>query len=289
MAAGAHGEGDNNWYIAEIYTVAVQTGKAKSIFKPAHQVANPRWSPDGKAIAFISGLMSDEGTTGGDVFMVPSDGGDPVNLTPEMKASAGRLHWLPSSHQILFEENVDGETGIATVRRFDASDYYGVARGRDDHVLRLVNECVGGSRWENIGGGSQFPPARAGSLGRRTRRWKQITRVNGSRPPMCGEAKSLHWTNEGLNIQGWLIYPHPYDPQRKYPLVVSVHGGPVGMHRPAWPTTFFDFRVLSSEGYFVLLPNPRGSLGAGEGFTRQCEGFRVRRLPRYPGGCGGGL
>ena len=63
--------------------------------KPGMQIAVPRWSPDGKTIAFIGGLMSDEGSVGGDVYAIPAAGGDPRDLTPGMNASASRSLGLP--------------------------------------------------------------------------------------------------------------------------------------------------------------------------------------------------
>jgi dipeptidyl aminopeptidase/acylaminoacyl peptidase len=268
VASAAPGDGDNNWWIAQIYTVMTATGETKSIFKPSLQVAVPRWSPDGKTIAFIGGLMSDQGVTGGDVFMIPPIGGEPVNLTPDMKASASWLHWYPSSNQILFEENVDGETGIASV---DIATRQTTTLWRGPETISAFGGSISVSfshdvrRSALIRSSLKHPPeVWAGEIGA----WKQITRVNDSLKPMWGEAKSIHWTSEGMNIQGWLLYPHHYDSQRKYPLVVYIHGGPSSMRRLAWPDTFFDFSALSSEGYFVLFPNPRGSYGAGEAFTR---------------------
>ena len=55
---------------------------------------------------------------------------------------------------------------------------------------------------------------------------------------------------------------------RRYPLLVEVHGGPGAMARPSWPNSLFDFTLFSHYGYFVLRPNPRGSFGQGETFTR---------------------
>jgi len=64
----ANGNGDNNWYIANLYTLdAGPLGMMKPIYKPPLQIANPAWSPDGKTIAFIAGLMSDEPSVGGDI------------------------------------------------------------------------------------------------------------------------------------------------------------------------------------------------------------------------------
>src|SRR5205814_338234 len=65
IATAAPGPGDNNWWIAQIYKIDIETGNAASIYKPSLQVAVPRWSPNGKSVAFIEGLMSDEGFHGG--------------------------------------------------------------------------------------------------------------------------------------------------------------------------------------------------------------------------------
>ena len=71
VASAAPGPGDNNWWIAQIYTIDVAKGAATSIYKPSLQVAVPRWSPDGKSVAFIEGIMSDEGFHGGDLSPSP--------------------------------------------------------------------------------------------------------------------------------------------------------------------------------------------------------------------------
>ena len=88
ITTAAHGEGDDNWYIAELYTVDAASGETHSILKPGMQVASPRWSPDGQTVAFIGGLMSDEGIASGDVYTVPAMGGAAQDITPGMKASA---------------------------------------------------------------------------------------------------------------------------------------------------------------------------------------------------------
>src|SRR6201993_1304286 len=79
VATAAPGPGDNNWWIAQIYKIDIDTGKAMSIYKPSLQLAVPRWSPDGKSIVFIEGLMSDEGFHGGDLFTMSASGGVATN------------------------------------------------------------------------------------------------------------------------------------------------------------------------------------------------------------------
>jgi dipeptidyl aminopeptidase/acylaminoacyl peptidase len=80
--------------------------------------------------------------------------------------------------------------------------------------------------------------------------------------------KSVHWPSDDFTIQGWLLYPINFDPEKKYPMVVSVHGGPSSMVHSAWPGPPSFSAALSAAGYFVFYPNPRGSYGQGEAFTR---------------------
>ena len=110
----AHGAGDSNWYVARLYTLGFAEAKLTEVYKPHWQIADPRWSPDGSSIAFIEGLMSDEGSTGGDIFVVPASGGNARNVTPGIAASPNGVFWT-SSARILFTENIDGESGISAV------------------------------------------------------------------------------------------------------------------------------------------------------------------------------
>ncbi len=103
MAADPPGE--NNWWVAKLYTQAID-GKPKAILAPAEvegplhgmQIAVPRWSPDGKAIAFIGGLMSDQGSTGGDVWIIPAEGGQPRDLTAGRPTSPAWIEWDGNDH-----------------------------------------------------------------------------------------------------------------------------------------------------------------------------------------------
>jgi len=93
VVTSALGNGDNNWYVAELSVLDAATGLMRSIHKPAFQIAMPAWSPDGRKIAFIEGVMSDESSVGGDIFVMPAKGGPPTNLTADRKASASWLTW----------------------------------------------------------------------------------------------------------------------------------------------------------------------------------------------------
>jgi dipeptidyl aminopeptidase/acylaminoacyl peptidase len=269
VATAAHGNGDNNWYVAQIYTVPAAGGEMKSIYTPPidSQIAVPAWSPDGKSVAFTSGIMSDEPAVGGDIFIVPAEGGEARNITPGMKASASWLTW-PAGGKILFGEDVDGESGVATV------DVTSGAIATLTHAPGELNANGWGSAVSLAADGrtaavirqslAHPPEIWVGPIGE----WKQITSRNAGLKPAWGQAKSIHWQNDGFNLQGWLLYPANFDSAKKFPMVVLVHGGPSSMQHSAWPGPHSFGVALSAAGYFVFMPNPRGSFGQGEAFTR---------------------
>jgi dipeptidyl aminopeptidase/acylaminoacyl peptidase len=86
--------------------------------------------------------------------------------------------------------------------------------------------------------------------------------------PAWGQAKSITWKSDSYTVQGWLIYPADFDPSKKYPLIVEVHGGPGAAVLSSWPGSGDFGMALAASGYFLLQPNPRGSFGNGEAFTQ---------------------
>jgi dipeptidyl aminopeptidase/acylaminoacyl peptidase len=265
----AHGAGDPNWWVAQLYTLNAN-GEMKSIYKPHLQIAVPRWSPDGKNVAVIEGLMSDEGSTGGDIVVVPAGGGEARNVTPGIVASPNGIFWS-APDKILFTENIDGDAGISTLDLSSSSRKI-VKLWSGPEVITAgpwgADEISLTGDYQNsavIRSSPQHPPEIwAGPIGE----WKQLTHHNDRVHPEWGEIKSLHWMNDGKRVQGWLMYPKDYDPHQRYPMVVVAHGGPAAAARAQWPGSFFNTYELSAHGYFVLEPNPRGSFGEGEKFTQ---------------------
>jgi dipeptidyl aminopeptidase/acylaminoacyl peptidase len=271
VATAAPGPGDNNWWIAQIYTIDTAKGNAASIYKPWFQVAVPRWSPDGKSIAFIEGLMSDEGFHGGDVFTMSPDGRNVMNRTSRQKTSVNSFFWL-APDRILLIEYVGGSSAISD---FNLTNNSGRTIWKGPEGIHAFGNFPNfdvskdGRFAAAVRDTYNSPPE---VFGGPLNEWRQLTDNNSGLQATWGKAESIEWANEGQNIQGWLVPPAKVEAGRKYPMVVLIHGGPSSVTTSEWPASFGMSRAviaaLSVRGYYVLLPNPRGSYGQGEEFTR---------------------
>jgi dipeptidyl aminopeptidase/acylaminoacyl peptidase len=286
--------GENNWWVAKLYTQSLDgAGVAKAILAPAEvsgplhglQIAVPRWSPDGKVIAFIGGLMSDQGATGGDVWIVSANGGQPQDLTPKRATSPAWIEWDGNEH-IYMTELAGGNCQLVRFRlsgdrtKESASTSFaapvfsipgGVGDGRlelslsatADHSLFVFRASTFDHPMEIYAAkleGRHFPGLEG---------LTQLSHLNDGVEPAWGKSVSLSWKSDSFQVQGWLMLPKDYDPAKKYPLIVEVHGGPAAAEIAHWGGGGgLSAAAFSALGYFVLQPNPRGSYGQGEEFTQ---------------------
>ena len=314
--------GENNWWVAKLYTQLLDSQRPvgapgldsetrdstnpqpaptailapSDVPGPLHglQIAVPRWSPDGKTIAFIGGLMSDQGVTGGDVWIVSSTGGEPRNLTPNRPSSAAWIAW-DTNWFLDVGEIADGNSQLVLINLANLS------RGKDGVYTPLFNiqGSVGAGFELNLSASadrsvfvfeaSSFdrPPeiyavrrptpsaassssSTATSVSSGFAGITQLSHFNDGVQPVWGKSVSLTWKNENFDVQGWLLLPAHYDSSKKYPLLVEVHGGPASAVLSQWDrgAGSFSATAFSALDYFVFMPNPRGSFGQGEAFTQ---------------------
>jgi dipeptidyl aminopeptidase/acylaminoacyl peptidase len=257
----AKGDGDNNWWVARLAAVGVD-GSFREIAAPPVQMKYPRVSPDGKTVAFIGGLHSDFGPTGGDLWTVPFTGGTAVDRTPTFKGSLSSLIWrgktlfataiVGDQNALLTVDPASGATKtlLSAAVTFSAGDGR-VSISRDGKVLAGVGEDF-----------TTPPHIAAGALTNP----KAITHENDALTAQVS-AKSITWKSEGFDVQGWLTGPLNPEPGKTYPMIVLVHGGPSSAVQPTymWKGTTND---LVQHGFYVFQANPRGSFGQGEAFTK---------------------
>ena len=245
--------------------MAVDPAKStlRIIAAPKYQMNYPRVSPDGKSVAFIGGIMSDFGSVGGDVYLVPVAGGEPKNVTPDFKGSFASIVWrgdairgmaLAGDH--MASVRIDVKNGALT--RADAPPFaFSAGDGKvslsaDGNTMAAVIQSFERAPEIFIHGATGGP--------------HPITHENAELKPET-TAKSVTWKNGGYDLQGWLLAPLHYDAAKKQPMIVLVHGGPSAASTPGYVATGTVHDLLQ-HGFFVFEPNPRGSYGQGEAFTR---------------------
>jgi dipeptidyl aminopeptidase/acylaminoacyl peptidase len=264
VASATEGNGDDNWYIAKILLFDAASGAVREIAAPHMQLSFPRVSPDGTEVAFIGGLMSDYGCVGGEIYTVTTAGGGLKNLTPGFDGSYTSLAWAKGAllttavrQDQAQVSRIDVAKGMrqvlwsAPIDMTTQKDWAGALfSARGDRVAAISDGFDHGA--EIIAGNVTGPVS--------------LTHDNDG-VKSTGVAKSITWSNEGYNVQGWLISPAVADTGAKHPMVVDIHGGPACRVHPA--AIWKGWRKsLLEEGYFLFLPNYRGSLGQGESFKR---------------------
>jgi len=235
-------------------------------------LSSPVWSPRGDLIAFVAPL--DEG--GGRherVWVVPAAGGEPRCLTADLDRAAGgappytdmraghgsRLVWSVTGDRIWF---LATGPGVAELCSVDLEGRWRVelpARRRVIYDFDLRGKLVGACVAD--------PNAPGEVVLAHDGQERQLTDAN----PWLRERyvaqpeRHLFTARDGLQIEGWLLRPPGFDPGRRYPLVMEIHGGPHGQY--GW-TFFHEFQILAGMGFLVFYVNPRGSDGYGERFKR---------------------
>jgi len=273
IAADAPGE--NNWWVAQLWAASVHIDsksvgpQPRSVLAPKTiaggmhglQMAVPRWSPDGKKIAFIGGLMSDQGSTGGDVWVVDAKGGAPTDVTPGIDGTPTYISWTGNDN-IGFTEDRRGHMllgdTLVSARKPDAQIDMGESQLSGGSIKNAISVSNHGTLAFIKSGIGVPAEVWAGDWDK----FHQLTHLNDNVPKSTARIESLEWDNEGFHVQGWLTYPTNYDPAKKYPMIVTVHGGPSSSAFPRGAGQW------SNLGYFEFQPNPRGSFGQGEAFTK---------------------
>ncbi len=264
VGTAASGDGDANWWLARLYQFAGEAQAARTLYTPIdihQQLAHPRVSADGRTVAFIAGIMSDFGSTGGDVYTLPIAGGSATNLTPGVLASATSLSWGCSGHLLVAFLAGDSTqlTDLGPPGAPQNRVLWRAAETLEGDEALLSTACKAALTATVHESFTQPPEIAVGPIGQ----WHDITTAN-SGLSSHAQVRSLQWVSDRFNVQGWLLLPE--NVSGKVPLITLVHGGPAAAARPYFSGPGLAESLLE-RGYALLQPNPRGSYGQGERFT----------------------
>jgi dipeptidyl aminopeptidase/acylaminoacyl peptidase len=252
----------------EIFKLNIEDGTLEQLTDRKGDDANPAVSPDGQHIAYLG--YDDEGKSYSfyRLYIMAASGKDKRILIDDLDHSILDIQWAGRKHiYFLFDDR-----GVRKLARTDLSGQYS-----------MVAENIGGTSLGRPYTSGSFTvaknenyattvtgvhqPAELASGGRRNS-LSAITQLNADlfMDRILGNVSELTWKSsfDQLDIQGWVVTPPEFDPEKKYPLILEIHGGPHATYGPVFAA---ELQRYAAEGYVVLYCNPRGSMGYGEEFA----------------------
>jgi dipeptidyl aminopeptidase/acylaminoacyl peptidase len=258
---------------ADIYVVTVSDSKVKKIVSTPGPDRNPQWSPDGKQIAYETSAGSKYFFyTNMKIAVVDADGGAPRVLTDAFDEDPGLISWgadgiyfaaEQKTYAHLFRlnpatkavEKLSSPEHLAAFSFSFSKDYKQVAyrAARENEYPEIFTTSV--APWQ---------AKKLTSLGDQLKAFKIAKR------------ELISWkAADGTVIEGVLLKPPDFDPKKKYPLLVVIHGGPTGVDQPILNADrYYPLERFAAKGALILRPNYRGSAGYGEKF----RALNVRNL-----------
>jgi dipeptidyl aminopeptidase/acylaminoacyl peptidase len=254
----------------DVFVIDSAGGPVRKISDHPEEDYSPRWSPDGKQIAFLGRLHE---TDHPKIFLASSssggrEGGPSRNVSPELDLIPTNLRWAEQGRALYFETGVRGEQHLFRVEASDGK-LTQVTRGPravhavdvDDRNHLLAYAANDFKHLDDIYVASLDASGERKLTNLNAKLWPQLQLADVERMTYKGA--------DGWDIDGFMVKPLGWQEGRKYPLILSVHGGPAGQYGVDW---YQEFQVYAARGWAVFFCNPRGSTGYGQKFERGIEG-----------------
>lgn len=250
----------------DLFTVNVTTRQLRQLTRTKGCEWTPFFSPDGKDIAF-TGTRRDITTIDSvaedtHIFLIPAQGGEVRELNKDQDRRTFSIRWSQDGSFVLFTAGDHGKTLLYQATRL------GSVRQLFDYEAQISSFSVASDGSLAMTISDPTHPAEVYAT-RIAGKFEPVTKLHqawlGSFQPVM--PREFTFKHEGLEIQGWLYPPIAVNESKKYPTVLSIHGGPHGMHGYGFN---LNVQALAAQGYGVVLINPRGSSGYGQQFSDGC-------------------
>ncbi|MFQ5770998.1 MAG: LpqB family beta-propeller domain-containing protein [bacterium] len=250
----------------DIATVPADSGAVTALVTWPGVDRTPKYSPDGKWIAFIShgGTPQEIGLR--DLYIIPARGGTPTQLGETPDRNARIIAWSRDNTRLFVMESVH------TSRHVFAVPVNGQAPTQVTHGEGVIGSVSFNQNTDRMAFTYQTldTPIEVYTSAVKNFRMSKLTEVNEEVPrPTMGRTQVISWqSTDGLEIEGLLTYPVNYKKGRAYPVILNVHGGPAGVYSQSFTGNpgIYMLQYFAQNGYAVLRPNPRGSTGYGKDF-----------------------
>ena len=267
VADGYRGDdADLNYRDSHLFSIDVAGGEVRQITTTAGSWTQPVFSPDGKTLAYTGYAKTRKSYRAEDLYLMDMATGSSRMVSGDFDRDPGSLTWAPDGKGVYFTANSEGTSNI----HFAGTSGGVRAVTTGTHLLSLD----GISRSQVAVGvrTSYHKPVDVVTVNlRKPTEIVQLTAVNDDllAGRQLGEVEEIWVTSSGgARIQGWLVRPPGFDPSKKYPLVMEIHGGPHGDYTVGF-NNFFQW--FAAKGYLLLYTNPRGSTGYGTNFGNAIE------------------
>ena len=257
------------WRESEIYAVKVASRAVRQLSARRGPDAGPVASPNGKYVAYTGYDFTDDTYIASTLYVMDIDGQNSRALTQALDRTPRSLMWAEDDAGVYFGANDHGTRNLYFVSMQGAVS--SVTQG--NHML-TVSDINDGQAV-----GVLSSPHRSNELVGLDMDAGALTTLVSVNDDVLdyvalGEVEEFTYTStDTLEIQGWIVKPPEFDPSKKYPLILAIHGGPHGMYHVGFN---FGWQFHAAKGYVVLYTNPRGSSGYGSAF-----GNEIKRA--YPG------
>ena len=257
---------DRQYQVSRIYGLDVASGTIRTLVSRPGFWANPVVSPDGRSVAFAGYDSTGQTHRTADLYVMAIDGAGARDLSKSLDRDPDNLRWAPDGKGVYFTAP---DRGSINVRYADlAGGVRDVTQGAQVVSLASLARTL-------VAVGVRSDPEHAAEVVRLDlRRPPGLTRLTSVNDDVLGNKHLAKveevWYNStgGARVQGWVVKPPAFDPARKYPLILEIHGGPFAMYNVAFSYMFQNF---AANGYVVLYVNPRGSTGYGDAFSNAID------------------
>ena len=260
-------------FSSDIYTVTLAGSAIKKIVDTPGPDSDPKWSPDGSQIAYVT---SDGSKfffyTNRKIAVIPSEGGTPKVLSASFDEDPNLLRWAPAgiyfgalqktTASLFILDSATGKASKITLPGTDVANSFAFSKD----FTHIAYRGAGPNQYGEIYTASLSSPAP-----------KQLTHMAAQLTDFATATEEVvHWkSSDGTTIEGILYKPADFSATKKYPLLVVIHGGPTGIDMPTLgPDRYYPVERFVAKGALILKPNYRGSAGYGEKF----RSLNVRNL-----------